>query len=261
MLSVIYIVKNGGELFRQSLASVAGWADDIVVVDNGSTDHTAEIARTHHARIFTEYRHHEGILRQIAFDEAKYPWILVLDHDEVITDELKKELYGIVKHGKPAAYLVRFQNHLFGRPLRHGGETYTKLAFFHRTQIELLTNSVHARFVARNHEHTHTTLGVVLHYSYQSVSQILSKFTDYGIRLGKERYQRNESLSFKKIVLYAPHMFWARFIKDQGYKDGLARIVLDGAFAYMELLSYLALVYYRLVHAHRGHRGSLPHKT
>ncbi len=82
----------------------------------------------------------------------------------------------------------------------------------------------------------------ILHYSYLSIFQTYIKFTDYGIRMAKKKHLSGEKSSFKKIFLYPIHMFYARFIKDKGYKDGIFRIPLDIGFAYMEFLTYFLLV-------------------
>ncbi|MCR4326862.1 MAG: glycosyltransferase family 2 protein [Candidatus Roizmanbacteria bacterium] len=248
-LSVVYIVKNGGALFDTSLASVFRWVDDIVLVDNGSTDNTLAIARNYQVRIFREPAHHEGKLREQALAAVRYPWILVLDHDEVVTPALQSEIQSMLAtNPSPTAYRIPFRNHLFGHALHHGGEQYYKLVLFHKDAIELINTSVHARYKAADKTRTKKLHSFIDHYSYQNLWQVIIKFTDYGIRLARERYEKNEPLSLKKLVMYPLHMFWARYIKDKGYRDGLLRIVLDGAFTYMEWLSYMGLLYYKIVH-------------
>ena len=69
------------------------------------------------------------------------------------------------------------------------------------------------------------------------------KFTNYALLEATQKYLDQEESSLKKVTLYPLHMFWARFIKDKGYKDGLARITLDIGFGYMEFLTYLALFF------------------
>lgn len=73
---------------------------------------------------------------------------------------------------------------------------------------------------------------------------MFKKFTDYGVRMAKEKYSANEKSSFRKIFIYPAHMFWARFIKDEGHLDGLFRIPLDLGFAYMEFVTYIFLTYF-----------------
>ena len=69
------------------------------------------------------------------------------------------------------------------------------------------------------------------------------KFTDYAIRNASEKLKKGEKTSIKKIFIYPVHMFWARFIKDKGYKDGFFRMPLDIGFAYMEFLTYFLLIF------------------
>ena len=83
----------------------------------------------------------------------------------------------------------------------------------------------------------------ILHYSYRSLPQMFSKFTNYALREAKQKKENREKITFSKLFLYAPHMFYARFIKDHGYKDGLFRIPLDIGFAYMELITYWSLLF------------------
>ncbi|PIZ67364.1 hypothetical protein COY12_02075 [Candidatus Roizmanbacteria bacterium CG_4_10_14_0_2_um_filter_33_96] len=59
--------------------------------------------------------------------------------------------------------------------------------------------------------------------------------------MAKEKYLSGEKSSFKKVFIYPIHMFWARFITDKGYEDGLFRIPLDLGFAYMEFVTYFML--------------------
>ena len=74
---------------------------------------------------------------------------------------------------------------------------------------------------------------------------MFGKFTDYAKREARQKINKGEKSSIKKIVFYPLHMFWARFIKDKGYKDGIFRIPLDVGFAYMEFLTYVLILFYR----------------
>ena len=72
---------------------------------------------------------------------------------------------------------------------------------------------------------------------------MFSKFTDYGVRMAREKYLAGEKSSLRKIFLNPPHMFWARFVEDKGFEDGLFRIPLDLLFAYMEFIMYVSLAF------------------
>jgi len=100
---------------------------------------------------------------------------------------------------------------------------------------------VHERITIKK-KRTGKLKGKIHHHSYRSISQIYKKFTRYAFWEAIQKRQAGERPSFKKIFLYPLHMFWARFFKDKGYKDGLFRIPLDLGFAYMEFLTYFLLL-------------------
>jgi len=127
--------------------------------------------------------------------------------------------------------------------LNYGGEQLKKMVLFkNKSAFVNKTPLVHYYYHIKNGK-VGQLKNNILHYSYLSVVQIYKKFTDYGIRIAKQKYLAGERSSLKKIFLYPPHMFWARFIKDKGYKDGLFRIPLDIGFAYMEFLTYFLLMF------------------
>jgi hypothetical protein len=167
----------------------------------------------------------------------------MLDSDEVLTHELKEEIKNILKNpphigGKPVTgFRIPYKNHFMGKPLHHGGEDYKIMRLFKKDAVHIQEAMVHEKFevhtgsVAELEHHIH-------HHSYRSIRQIYRKFTDYGIRDAKQRKWRGEKFSLAKVITYPPHMFFARYVEDKGYKDGIRRIPLDLGFAYMEFLGY-----------------------
>jgi len=242
MLSVVYIVKNGGELFSQSLTAVQTYADEIIVVDNGSTDTSALIAQKAGAYVYTHNSSSESVLRTYALSKAHCNWILFLDHDEVVSKALGNELVSIMSaHTSKHAYMIPYRNHLFGKELNYAGETYSMLRFFKNKSVYVTEKHVHAAFQSNK------TLGITKnkldHYSYNSLLQIVIKFTNYAKRDAREKYNKHETVTLRKLLFYGPHLFWVRFIKECGYKDGPLRILLDLCFAYMECFTYVFLYY------------------
>ncbi|MCR4329949.1 MAG: glycosyltransferase family 2 protein [Candidatus Roizmanbacteria bacterium] len=242
MLSVVYIVKNGGKLFSQSLAAVQTYANEIIVVDNGSTDTSALIARRAGAHVYKHNSSSESVLRTYALSKAHSDWILFLDHDEIVSTALGNELIKLIlANTSKNAYVIPYRNHLFGKELNYAGETYSMLRFFKKKSVYVTEKRVHATFQSNK------TLGITKnkldHYSYNSLLQILIKFTNYAKRDAREKYNKHETVTLRKLLMHGPHLFWVRFIKEYGYKDGLQRIMLDLCFAYMECATYAFLYY------------------
>lgn len=259
-ISVVYIVKNGGALFAYSLKQVSKWADEIIVVDNRSSDTSVKVARIMGAHVYRSSLSHFGKLREEALSYTTHNWVLILDHDEVPSPMLMKHITRISGNARYMAYNVSFINHLFGKPLKYGGETYSKLIFFHKRHVSLIKSALHEKYVAKKGEIGHLR-SPVYHYSYRSVPQIIAKFTDYALRDAKDKFKTHEKPTVKKLFMYGPHMFWERYIKDKGYKDTPTRIFLDGAFAYMEALTYWGLLYYTIVNEIRSRYHRLLHTT
>ena len=121
-ISVLILAKNEEENIGRCLASVA-WSDDIVVLDDGSSDRTVDIARQHGARVVChsaggERAQRTHSLREITF---RYPWVYNPDADEVTPAELRDEMLRVVADAgrQEVAYRVRFRNMFMGRWIKH----------------------------------------------------------------------------------------------------------------------------------------------
>jgi len=147
-LSVVLIALNEAANLPRTLAGVAlisGIAQEIVVVDSGSTDATVEIARQAGARVFEETWKGFGAQKNSAIDHATGGWILSLDADEEVSPELALEIQSLLA-GEPkfAAYEIPRLNHFLGRPLSHGGYwPDPKLRLFRRGAARFEERAVH----------------------------------------------------------------------------------------------------------------------
>lgn len=174
-------------------------------------------------------------------------WVLILDSDEVVSEELKREIIKLLNGQivKETAFEIPYQNFFLGRPIKYGGEDYKMVRLFRKDALEIRPSIVHNKLFVK-YGKVGRLEGKILHNSYRSLWQVFSKFTDYAIKMAKIKTKEGEKSSLKKIFLYPTHMFWSRFIKDKGYKDGLFRMPLDIGFAYMEFLTYLLLFWIRV---------------
>ena len=121
-LSAVLIVKNEAAILAQCLHSLA-WADEIVVLDGGSDDGTADIARQYTERVFVDADWQGyGVQRQRAQGHATGDWVLMIDADERVTPELQHSIRQVVDgNDQSRAYAMAILPWCFGRFLRHGG--------------------------------------------------------------------------------------------------------------------------------------------
>lgn len=188
-----------------------------------------------------------GIRKNRLIQQAAYEWVFILDTDETVSPELVDEVKKLVTkstsniHG----FQIPYSNHIFGKSARFGGESYSRVQLF-RKQYGLFTPSpVHEYPVVEGR--IEKTSGVINHYSYRSLWGILTKFTKYAWQVAGEKRKSHERVTLKKLIMYGPHMVWARAIKDQGWRDGWRGIVIALCFGYMETLTYWFLLWRNLI--------------
>ncbi len=143
-LSVAIITRNEEANLGRTLGSVA-WADEIVVVDSGSHDRTEEIARSFRSRFFLEEWKGFAAQKNSALEKCSCDWILSLDADEVLSDELAKEVWELLE-GEPLfdGYALPRRNLFLGRWMRFGGfYPDPKLRLFRRGAAEFEARPVH----------------------------------------------------------------------------------------------------------------------
>jgi len=121
-LSIAILAMNEAENLRRTLPSVA-WADELILVDSGSTDGTIEIAKEFGAKVHSEPWKGYGPQMNSAIDKCTGEWVFSLDADEVLTPELQASIQTLLA-GKPEfdAYWVPRRNRIFGRWMRFGGQ-------------------------------------------------------------------------------------------------------------------------------------------
>ncbi|HEX4576990.1 MAG TPA: glycosyltransferase family 2 protein [Edaphobacter sp.] len=187
-LSVAIITLNEGENLARTLASVR-FADEIVVVDSGSTDRTVEIARSFGAKVFSEAWKGFALQKNSAIDKCVSTWVLSLDADEELTDELQTEIRTMLEADEQITpqvdgYRLRLRHMFLGRWMRYGGYyPDLKLRLFRR-----VTSSGIAHFTDRPVHESVTVTGRVetmkndfLHHGYPNLEIYLEHMNRYSM--------------------------------------------------------------------------------
>jgi len=248
-ITLLTATYNNEKTIENTLKSVLGLICEIIIIDNGSIDNTIKIVRNYQAKIIYYKGKNLGKQYQKGLKNVKTNWVLILDSDEYLSNELYNEIKELFLNKKKLekydGFFIPFQNHFLGKPINFGGENYSMLRLFKKNKIIVTSEKIHQKYLLKSKKIGYLK-GKIIHHSYQSLFQTYKKFTYYAIEEAKIKIKKKEKITFKKLFLYAPHMFYARFFKDCGYKDGLFRIPLDLGFAYMEFLSYWAFLIFKL---------------
>ena len=221
-LSVVMIVKNEENNLDACLQTVS-WADEIVIMDSGSTDLTESIAKNYGAKFYinTDWQGY-GIQRQRAQANATGDWVFVIDADERVTPGLAKEIQQVVaENQQDCAYEVKRLPWCFGKFIRHGG-WYPGLTIrlFPRLKADYGNERVHER------PHFKETLKLkrlksdMLHYTYNDLEHYLVKSAKYAAEHSKQRFDAGKRTT---ILASVGHGF-AKFLQQYLFKLGL----LDG---------------------------------
>jgi len=148
-LSVVICAKNEEKNIEEALQSVYGWSDEIIVVDDNSTDRTAEVAKKY-AKVLTRRMDNEGKHRNWAYSQARNLWVLSLDADEKVSDELKTEIAQAIKDSPHVSYDIPLRNYIGSYWVRHGGwYPASKVRLFRKDKFRYEEVQVHPRCFAR----------------------------------------------------------------------------------------------------------------
>lgn len=177
-LSVVLITLDEAANLPRTLASVR-WAQEIVVVDSGSTDATLEIAQRACARVFAEPWKGFAEQKNSAIAYAAGDWVLSLDADEEVSPKLALEIQSLLA-GEPtfSAYRIPRLNHFLGRPLRHGGYwPDPKLRLFRRGSARFAQRPVHETVEAKGP--VGTLKNPLIHHCYPTLEEYIEHMNRY----------------------------------------------------------------------------------
>ena len=235
-LSVIVIARNEAHAIRACLESVA-WADEIIVVDSGSTDDTPDICRACGAKVYSMDWPGFGPQKNRALDLANCDWVLSLDADERVSTELRQELQAaMAAPGGFAAFRMPRLSSYCGRFMRHSGwwpDHVTRL--FKRGSARFSDDLVHERLVAEGP--TGTLQHPLLHETYLNLEEVLDKVNTYSTAGARMLQQKGRKATLSSAVL---HGLWA-FVRTYFLRRGF----LDGQEGFMLAFSNAEATYYR----------------
>jgi len=235
-ISAVLIVKNEAKKLSDCLKSLA-WADEIVVLDSGSSDNTLAIATEFSAKVFinTDWQGF-GVQRERAASFATGDWIFMIDADERVTPELQQSILTAVQQ-PPAIWFVNRLCWCFGRFIKHSGmhpDWVPRL--YPRGRAIYDATRVHERLVNNQKLPEKKLAGNLLHYLYDSIRHQQQKAAHYAEEWALQRAQAGRKTSLTSASLHAFACFLRMYIFRLGFLDGkqgflLALLLSQSTFA------------------------------
>ena len=222
-LSVTIITLNAATQLEACLRSVR-FADEVVVVDSGSTDGTQALAERFGARIIAQDWLGFGPQKQFAVDAAAHDWVLCLDADERVTPELQASIENALQNPSTAAFRFPRCNRFLGRYLKHGeGYPDWSLRLFDRRQAHWSDDAVHEKVETKSSVGELT--GDLLHDSAESLAAYLTKQNRYTTLAAEMALAAGKRASFGRIAFSPLVRFIKFYFIRQGFRDGLPGLI------------------------------------
>jgi len=226
MLTVIVVVKNDEVTIRRCLESVA-FADEIIVLDAGSTDNTLSISKEFTEHVFTtENWLGRGIQKQQALSEAKGDWVLSLEVDEAISESLKDEIKEVMAENSVDACNIPVRMSFYNQILNHTGNPSQPIRLFKKANARFSEDQVNEQVFLTKGSEIGTMEHPILHFRYRDLRHALFQINRDSSFAAKKRIQARRQSNLFTILFSTGWTFFKNFILQRGFLDGKAGFLI-----------------------------------
>lgn len=241
-ISVVVNTRNEEENLPKAIASVKSLADEIIVVDMESTDKTVEIAKKLGAKVFN----HKPIgyvepARNFAISKATKDWVLVLDADEEVSEDLAKQIKEKADDSEIDYYRIPRKNIILGHYMKHANwwPDYN-IRFFRKGYVSWnevihtvpMTQGVGGEIEAKEEL-------ALIHHNYKDIDDYLERMVRYSKIQSQELIKKNYKFVWSDLITKPVNEFLSRYFAGRGYKDGIHGLALSLLQSFSELIVYI----------------------
>lgn len=240
ILSVVILVKNEEKNIVSVINNVKGLADEILVVDSGSTDKTVELAKKSDAKvIYRAWDNDFSAQRNFAIDNVQTDWLLFLDADERIDDLLAEQIKRAVADKTLKQYSMLRRIHAFGFEYKHGIFKPDEVIRLFPAKKVHYENKVHERPVCDLSKEKLN--GYIEHYTYDSWQSWWDKAGHYTTIWAEDAYNHGKRTGVGGAFLHAFYGFLRAYIVQLGFLDGWS-----GLYSSLQHFIYTMMKYLKL---------------
>jgi len=239
-ISVVIITYNEQDNIKRCLESVR-WADEIIVIDSGSYDKTLDIVRKYTNKIYIHKWKGYSKEKNFGILKAKNDWILSIDSDEVVSDELKDEIIKSIKNTKFDGFFIPRKVYFLDKWIKHCG-------WYPDFQLRLFKKSK-GRFDESKLVHEGVKLNgkigylknSLLHFPYKDLNQYFQRFNKYTTLAANELFKKNKRVIFVNLILNPIFTFFKMYFLKLGFLDGFAGFVVCFLSSFYNFVKYSKL--------------------
>ena len=242
-LTVIIPCKDEAHNIRACIESVRQLGNEILVADSGSTDGTLDLVRKMGGcRIIEREFIDHSDFKNWAIGHARHTWVLIVDADEQVTEELAAEIRSELA-GRPAfdAYCMRHQNHFLGHRIKHSGwNSSTSTRLFRRDRCRYDDKRVHEDVVVDTGK-IKRLKGKFLHHTCRDLHRYVAKLNRYTTWWAEDAYAAGRRTGYLGVLLRPPARFFQSYIVRGGFLDGTAGLAVCATMACYIFMKYAKL--------------------
>ncbi len=238
-VSVFIITLNEEDNIRRCLEGVR-WADEIVVSDSGSTDRTIDICEEFNAKVYHDRWFGFGRQKNLCMGRTKNRWVLNIDADERVTEELTGEIQRVLEDEERDGYYIPRKNYFLGEWIRHcGWYPDYNLRLFRKDKGGFNERAVHEA-VSIDGKVGHLKAPME-HYTYKDITSYIKRMEKYSTLAAQEMVKEGRRSGYMDLLLRPAITFIRMFILRMGFLEGYRGLVLSGLYASYTLAKYAKL--------------------
>lgn len=235
-LSVSIISFNEEGNIERCLESIIDIADEIIVVDSHSTDKTREIASQFGAKVYEEDWKGHVAQKNSALEKCSKQWILALDCDEVVSNELKQSIIKALENPNYDGYEVNRKTFYAGRWINHAWYPDWKLRLVKRDKAKWIGTDPHDRLIVEGQ--TKKLSGDLYHYSYKDVTDHFKRVVTYAAISADEYLKGGRKAGVLELLFNPIYGFFKHYILKLGFLDGVQGLIISMSNFFYTFLKY-----------------------
>lgn len=225
MITVVILAKNEEEHIGDAIDSVL-FCDEVLVIDDESQDKTPEISKKKGARVVgRKLDRNFSDQRNYALGLSKNEWVLFLDADEIVSNDLKEEILKVVSDNTRDGFYIPRQDILFGKSLKYGELAGKKFLRLGKKNAGKWIGAVHEVWEVQGK--TGTLKSPIKHIPHETLSEFITEVNFYSTLRAEELHRQGNTVSALSILLYTKGKFFYVYILKLGFLDGIPGIIVS----------------------------------
>jgi glycosyltransferase involved in cell wall biosynthesis len=244
-ISVVIATKDEQPNIANCLDNLK-WADEIVIVDDVSTDKTIEICRQYTKNVFTNDSNGSfHINKNIGIEKANNEWILSLDADEIIEPALAREIMKTIKKSDKIGYYIPRKNYFLGRWINGCGWWPDRIIRLFKKGVTQWPLEIHDTPKIEQKNKVGELKNALIHHTYRNLKHYFEKFNKYTTQLAKEEYEKGVRVNFINFFLlfFIKPLYWfiCKYFFNGGFRNAYPGFFISFSSAWVIIATYSKL--------------------